>query len=234
MKTAIIVIAALVGGAVVWWKVSFPVSILRYKMTVTVETPEGLKTSSSVREITVTRGINLLPESSSTVSLAGEAICMELSQDSFIVIPMLGVINGVASADYGHVIVWDAIPFKDGALTREGGVFYSNLRGKKTILKPEQYPMFLYFENVNKSKIAVRLKDWDSFFEGHIKLIEVFIELTDAPVSWEASRCLSKVQNQYEGISVRKQNSSSGSLETGIEKDFYFIARRDLTRKHGE
>lgn len=41
MKTAIAVIAILVLGVAVWWKVSFSSGTWRYKMTVTVETPEG-------------------------------------------------------------------------------------------------------------------------------------------------------------------------------------------------
>jgi hypothetical protein len=48
------------GGRIAWDTV-YPSGTLRYKMTVSVETPEGIKTGSAVREIYFYRTPQLVP-----------------------------------------------------------------------------------------------------------------------------------------------------------------------------
>ena len=56
----------------------YPRDSIRYKITVNIETPEGLKTSSAVREVTVQQTPKLTPEMQSTKIFKGEAVVLDL------------------------------------------------------------------------------------------------------------------------------------------------------------
>ena len=45
------VLVVLAGAVVTWWTYEFPSATWRYKITVEVETPEGLKTGTAVRQL---------------------------------------------------------------------------------------------------------------------------------------------------------------------------------------
>lgn len=52
----------------------------RYKMTVTVETPEGIKTGSAVREISNSLQGNNWPDVGNPAGVRGEAVVVDLSK----------------------------------------------------------------------------------------------------------------------------------------------------------
>ena len=49
----LVVLAVLYGSAKLIWRQAYPSGSWRYKMTVVVQTPEGIKTGSAVREVDV-------------------------------------------------------------------------------------------------------------------------------------------------------------------------------------
>src|SRR4051812_15423843 len=70
----------------------------RYKMTVTVTTPEGDKTGSAVREVSVTHGLHLTPEMQPAVHLKGEAVVVDLGSRGV----LFALLNGYyLGSDYG-------------------------------------------------------------------------------------------------------------------------------------
>jgi hypothetical protein len=73
------VVAAIVVGLAVTWNIYFPSATLRYKVTITVETPEGIKTGSAVREMTAYREPKIFPEQpAGHARTKGEAVVVDL------------------------------------------------------------------------------------------------------------------------------------------------------------
>ncbi|PZP55643.1 MAG: hypothetical protein DI586_06155, partial [Micavibrio aeruginosavorus] len=57
------IIMAVCAGVSMAWEAKYPSGTWRYKITINIDTPDGVKTGSAVREVTVSRGIALTPES---------------------------------------------------------------------------------------------------------------------------------------------------------------------------
>ncbi len=155
----------------------------RYKMTVTVETPEGIKTGSAVREVSVTHGLALTPQMHNIPKLKGEAVIINLGQRGVLFALLKGATLG---EDYGADIPVYALGGRD----KKG----------KAELPPALYPMFVHFRNLNDPKtlenvISVssngRLSDtgkvtedrMEEIFGKGVRLEEVKIESTDEPVT---------------------------------------------------
>ena len=156
---------------------------LRYKMTVTVETPEGIKTGSAVREVTVTHGLALMPQMHDIPKVNGEAVVVDLGKRGVLFALMKGATLG---EDYGADIPVYALGGRD----KKG----------KAELPPALYPIFVHFKDINDPKtlenvISVssngRLGDtgnitqdrMDEIFGKGVSLKRVEIESTDEPIT---------------------------------------------------
>lgn len=183
----------------------------RYRMTVTVETPEGLKTGSAVREVKVDAGgLKLTPEMGPSVEVIGEAVVVDLGKRGVLFALMRGAMHGV---DYAKSIPFDAFLYAGGGATREGIEHYRHLKNAKAVLEPEQYPTFARYKIKNDPSTAeivyqieyydghneqgkstgthARIKDnlEDAFGVG-VKINQITIEMTDDPVTVEVQRYL--------------------------------------------
>jgi len=144
---AFAVIAILVLGVAVWWTASFPSGTWRYKMTVTVETPEGDRTGFAVREVMVTTGIKLGPQSLPNVKLRGEAIAIDLGERGTLFALLSGYKKG---PDYGEDI--PALVFSPTkAVMRDETIRYmGKLKNTKPVrLNSALYPVFIHFRDPN-------------------------------------------------------------------------------------
>jgi hypothetical protein len=188
------IIALFLAGAIVvntWtaWSDIFTSGKWRYRMTVTVETPEGIKTGSAVREVRVEKGLKLLPEMGASIYLTGEAVVVDLGKR--------GILFGLIDGDRASDIVFDAFPLKDVApLSAEGIRYYSALKNAKVILQPKKYPTFVKFRDLNdpksvedvrsseivdKFKIAYpnrRIVSFEETFGRGVSIKEVTLEMT--------------------------------------------------------
>ncbi len=171
----------------------------RYKMTVVVETPEGLKTGSAVREVTVHGGLKLTPEMLPLIEVKGEAVVVDLGKR--------GVLFMLVNGDYGADIL-----FK---------LFSGKHKAGKVTLTPDQYPNFARFRNLNDPKTIENVRatgdkrtdkirkadprrpivDFkDAFGEG-VSLKDVTIEITSEPVTWGVQKYLPWLKDIYGYIS---------------------------------
>lgn len=161
-------------AAVGWWKVEFPSATWRYKMTVTVETPEGIKTGSVVRETRAQRQIRIGDCCSGSAGTAGEAIVVDLGKR--------GVLFGLTEELDPVSRIFSKFP----PATREGMEYYSHLKGAKASLLEKKYNLqFVMFKDI-KDPLTVEAVDIDNlsatFGKGvHIK--DFTIETTDEPVT---------------------------------------------------
>ena len=161
---------------------------LRYKMTVTVNTPEGEKTGYAVREAGRYSEARILPQQGGVTYniLKGEAVVVDLGK------------RGVLFALMGDL----------GNLSESQEVFDLKEKNGRAMLTSAQYPTFVHFrdlkdpktvEGVVRSDDLDRAKkadpnsaivDFESIFgkDDHIK--EITIEVTNEPVTWGIEKWL--------------------------------------------
>lgn len=147
MKKVGIILACLIVAVVavaVAWNVAYPSGTWRYKMTVEVETPEGIKTGEVVRGIEVSMHPRIF-EDSSSVRVLGESLFIDLGKR--------GILFAFLDWDYAKGVVLKAFPFK-GAYTPEGIRYYESLLGRTKELDKNHYPKFIYFKDINDPKTA--------------------------------------------------------------------------------
>lgn len=175
----------------------------RYNMTVSVETPEGLKTGSAVREIYADRDLVTFPESGgghAKVS-AGEAVVVDLGKRGV----LFALMANDYGSDYAYTIVFDSFPFSSGDLTPAGIRHYRALKTGKVTLTPDHYPAMVTFADMRDPKsvepvwqgehynekvghgarrsFRVATDNFEKIFGSGVKLNEVTIEMTDEPVT---------------------------------------------------
>lgn len=202
MKTPAIVIFLLLVGFLLF---GFPGDSIqtswRYKTTVVIETPEGLKTGSAVREVRVRKGSRLTAESQSAVALKGEAVVIDLGERGIVFALLRGyIINVGYAADLpGNIFKRPGI----GWLSYEGIRYLRDLKAAKE-LEPEWYPLFVRFRDIQDPKtvenlyemerydipdrrieIHYRLKkdNFEKAFGKGVRLKSVTIEMVDEPVT---------------------------------------------------
>ncbi len=176
------------------WNIAYPSGSWRYKLTVEVETPEGLKTGSAVREVHAYYFPQLTPEMGKFhASLKnGEAVVIDLGS--------LGVVFALnrtykRGVDGGFAILQEAYP-----------VSPRKSAPKKTppkVLQQEQYPIFVRFvdpadpktvENLldmqtcegargSEGKLCVKNDRFAEAFGEGVKLKSVTIAISDEPVT---------------------------------------------------
>ncbi|MDD3020685.1 MAG: hypothetical protein PHX61_06860 [Alphaproteobacteria bacterium] len=192
----------------------------RYKTTVTVDTPEGEKSGSAVREVNVT--IKACPVHicekgylPGKVSTKGEAVAVDLGQR--------GMLFSIIPTD-SYLIVFNIFPGPHGGLTPEGAEYYSQLKNAKAEMGHNGYimgqiPTMVTFEDINDPKTvqlaysvaAISVPNqaaWDfkttdnleKLFGKGVHLKNVTVEMTDEPVTWGIEKILQwlgKVKMSY-------------------------------------
>lgn len=151
---------------------------IRYKITVTVDTPEGVKTGSAVREAVRHTESSVLPEQGGTFYSVskGEAVVIDLGTR--------GILFSLIDED------------------REAKKAFSMWQEKKpsSILTIAEYPRFVTFQDLSNPNTVTNVLDlsWDSknatqylkeddtetIFGSGVKIQTVVISVTDAPISW--------------------------------------------------
>ncbi len=148
------------------------------KLTVEVETPEGLKTGSSVMSARLidTHGI-FVPAEANVVSfqLNGEAVALEVSQVRYLFV----LLKSVPSLN------WLVYPKMDSA--KAGSLLESGDDGGagKVALKPDQYPLLVTFDDINDPASVKRIDpaNLEATFGPGYRLNRITLSLTKEPVT---------------------------------------------------
>lgn len=165
----------------------------RYKMTVEVETPEGIKTGSAVREMNLMfepRPLDPPKQFYVSHKMRGEAVAVDLGKH--------GVVFAYFSSDsYPEVTdTFEGPPMR----TLEGAEYYSSLEAGPTPVAPQRVPWIVTFSdlsdpmsvemvkggvfNVEEQKHILVDRFEELFGEG-FRLRSVTVEMTDEPVTWK-------------------------------------------------
>ena len=172
----------------------------RYKMTVEVETPEGLKSGSAVREVDIKFLYHFNPGSNSQyvvrASVIGEAVVVDLGA------------RGAAFAVLPSGAYLDVTQTIEGPppLTLEGEEYYSSLAiGTKANMTPDHYPWLYTFTDLNdpmsvklvkggrfnvKQQKNIMEDNFESIFGQGVTLKSVSVEITDEPITWGIEKWL--------------------------------------------
>jgi hypothetical protein len=168
LNKALIVLAVITAAIVVAWKVNYPSYSFNYKITVEVETPEGLKSGSAVREVTVVRQPKIGDAPSVIFDVRGEAVVVDLGERGVV----FSLINWDSDRDVYHA-------FK--TIRRE------DLKtGMKAVLSENpHFPRFMTFSDLNdpKSIMSIDRKMMSKTFGEGVKFKQISIEITDEPVT---------------------------------------------------
>ncbi len=204
------VLLGLMAAIYTAWSIAYPSGTWRYRMTVTVETPEGIKTGSAVREIFAHCEPHLFQTNPCNTALAkGEAAAVDLGKRGVLFALMRG---GPYGADYGWAIVHHVFFRSSGHTSKELIRQYRWLKTGKVALHPNQYPMFVRFKDPKDPKTVENLLDmepctdsatgipgnslclvkdhFEEAFGAGVKLKEVTIEMTDDQVTWGVEKWL--------------------------------------------
>lgn len=173
LSTILVALLIVVASSYVACAAMFPSGTWRYKITVNVETPEGLKSGWAVREIHVKRNIAELvnPDiKEAAYKVFGEAVVIDLGKYGF----LFSVIANGSSSE-----IFKAFP--TGSKDLSGFInYYSQLPlGHRAILSREDFPWFVTFENLNDPQ-TIRTFHPDK----GILVQSVVIQITDEPVSF--------------------------------------------------
>lgn len=168
----------------------------RYKMTVTVDTPEGEVSGSAVREMG--NGPMSPPsQNGNPANVRGEAVVVDMGKR--------GVLFALIShkSDEEFYYTFRKYHF-DGPATLEGSKTFASLpSGTKEVINPEKpsgYPKLVTFTDMNDPKSVTEAQVWDSEFKTGlyflkedrmeklfgkgVHLKDIAIEITDEPVTW--------------------------------------------------
>jgi hypothetical protein len=197
------VVLGLITAVYVGWHMAYPSGSLRYKMTVVVETPEGEKAGSAVREIAFNSGPRILPDAGCCFAgvSKGEAVAVDLGKH--------GILFALIS---GPQDVFDAFPPPDHLMTLspEGFSYYLSLKtSEAATLLPKQYPTFVQFKDITDPMTVEQICERDfcdqvqrelhrkttDFSQLGISVKAITVEITQEPVTWEIDSRLTWLKN---------------------------------------
>lgn len=171
----------------------------RYKMTVTVATPEGIKTGSAVRQMgNETRG-SFIPEAGNPADVRGEAVVVDLGERGV----LFALISHHSDNEFYNAFPVPGNPIGNGGSSSEGIKYYASLPvGTQGVLKPKYfpgYPKLVTFTDMNDPKSVTLAQIWErngagyydlkedrmeALFGKGVKLQDITLEITDEPVTW--------------------------------------------------
>ncbi len=183
----------------------YPWGSWNYKVTVNVETPEGIKSGSAVRKVSfVTQPISLPDVGNPAQDQKGEAVVVDLGERGLLFAPM--------NTDDYHA-VFAAFPHKKGGTTRSGIRYYRSLAPTEPVEMPLRVmPLLVKFKDIDNPKtveavmvmgreekpdvprdeqdIVVKIDRFEKLFGKGVKLQSITIEMTDEPVTWGIEKYL--------------------------------------------
>lgn len=172
-----------------------PSETLRYRMTVTVETPQGARSGSAVLESSMREGVRYGDAGGIHYGLKGEAVAVDMPDGK----TLFALLRSVARGDplgY-HATLFDMAILADPTLRAAYGLKPNQMprwqeshpeirRRKQAItLAPELYPMLVTFRDIADPTSVERVDPGDlaASFDAGVKLKRITLEITDDPVT---------------------------------------------------
>ncbi|MFO0990711.1 MAG: hypothetical protein U1E67_02120 [Hyphomicrobiales bacterium] len=169
-----VLIATLIGC--VLWERAFPTQSLRYRLTVEVETPEGIKTGSSVIEVRYSQGMALGDVSGLQSRIWGEAVYVDLGAGRNLVVTLTRSESGRKTARSPSELPLILFKLDTNPLGSWGN---PPAQGSRDVA-PEMLPTLVTFRDP-ADPISVKLVEPDqleSAFGPEVRIANATIEIT--------------------------------------------------------
>jgi hypothetical protein len=199
---------------------------IRYRLTVDVETPEGLVSGSSVIDVVKNGPVPLLGRlSTSGTNVDGEAVAIDLPNGKTIYALLFG---GTSGQDFGGEIVTNAIwkaeaspplPRRYSPPEWPEGFKVANRLRPTFILPPELYPLIVYFDDDRDPRSVRRLdpENSDEVLGAGGRIRSIRISVTDAPVTRVIERRLPWLGTTTKGYLSGKTAGGGPTLAHELE-----------------
>lgn len=226
-------------AVIVLWHIAYPRDSIRYKITINIETPEGLKTGSAVREVTVKQFPQLTPEMQPMQSLKGEAAVVDLGTR--------GVLFAVMGTDDFWTYFYAFAPEGKGggeAIGRFGMKPYKAQPHEVRPLSVRFHPTMVMFKDMNDPKsitlayhatpyevrdkndnkeIKYKVEDnLEKLFGKGVRLQSITMERTEEPIVWIVKNYISWLPDYYSKLldgrnihTIDAENRLANSLGSG-------------------
>lgn len=180
-KFGIAILLIVLVGLAIW--IAYPIYWWNQKLTVEVETPDGVRTGSSVVGVTVSYGPTFgLPEASrSSKGWRGEAVIVALPGKRYLFM-LLGNPVSMARQSFRAVVLGRA-----DARFKDLKAFYSKLKKLRATvpLIRKKYPLLVTFADLKDPKSVKKVDpdDLAATFGPGYRLKSATLEITDEPVT---------------------------------------------------
>jgi len=168
----------------------------RYKVTVEIKTPEGIKTGSAVRQLTKGRPGITYQESGNPAKITGEAVVVDLGTR--------GVIFVLLSNQSWANAMYSAFSPRDQTTTP-----IKKAVGNSAELK-ENFPKIVTFSDLNKpssvklvyentqyaDRTEKKVNNFNRLFGSNVSLHKIIVQITEEPVTWGIEKWLPWLPNR--------------------------------------
>lgn len=216
------------------YKTQHPYDYYRYRMSVTVETPEGLRTGSAVRQGNFEKG------SSNRASWAvGEAVVVDLGE------------RGVAYALIDNSNIGDGVSYTTTCNHSDFGLKKTPV-GKKWVLSPSEYPRLVTFRDPQNPKTIetlftvkgngrcgaggkweVQADRFEEIFGEGVRLKEISLEITKDPLTEEIEKRIPWLYCPAKETPAQRFSNQGKIIDTGTLKrqprEYYLKKRKART-----
>jgi hypothetical protein len=186
---------------IVFWKIKYPSYTYRYKMTVEVETPQGIKSGSSVVEVHTYQ----IPQSwagifgghHSWMKIKGEGVFVEIEEGKTLFVLLGGDVNHVSAHRFMSIIFpVPSNPFRKDSdahasynvSSREGMRYYGTLKNVKSTLPKDKHLAMISAIKSNDGHREFKViepEQLKEIFRKDIKIKQIIIETTNDPLEWK-------------------------------------------------
>ncbi len=198
----------------------------RYRMTVEVDTPQGLRSGSSVIEVRTDQGPRFPgPEAGGVKSrIRGEAVAVDLPRGTLFA--LLQSPNGRGAESYAWALLPRPPTRGDDAEGRRANYEALGSVQGQAELQPENYPMLVTFRDLADptSVEAANPADFASVFGPGYALRRIMVRVTDEPVTSTISEQLRWLGSSPE---PRLDRSYRGSTSPSLDQE---LAHGDFLR----
>lgn len=182
--TAVLAGCGLVGGSPSY----------RFRMTVEVQTPQGLQTGSSVMEVVAAKGIAIGDSSGVTSAIVGEAVVIDLPDGPIFVLLSLPDAKGSLQGYVRTALLDDPSETPDGVIADVARLGRGGEREYKGDLPPDVWPMMVRFGDIADPRTIQRV---DPVAVG---VRRIALETTREPVTTGIEKRLGWLPTVYETL----------------------------------
>jgi hypothetical protein len=170
----------------------------RYRLTIELQTPEGVRSGSGVIEVSTTKKATWVPQTGGIISsIRGEAVYVDLDSRGILFILLSGEKDSDAASIARRAFASLLPKSPDPTVVYDA---LSKLRADAE-LRPHELPMVVTFNDLAdpKSVRLVRSDDLQATFGPDVRLIHAKIELTREPITTGIEQKLPWLRN-FRGV----------------------------------